>query len=201
MHTPEKKPEILLTCPVCKQPGFTLKGLGAHRCKAQAREKLSLKNIQQAVRDAHPIQVVKTETDPERIFHCKQCGKPGGVLRWNEDGGPICQECRAISAPPVLSPAIDTIITAIIAERLRQEDLKAQGQLPFTCMDRDADEGIKLAVLVEEVGEVAKEVQERYAFRDEEDGESARRLYTELIQVAAVAAAWAEAIAEDLTED
>ena len=180
MHTPEKKPETLYICPVCKQQGFTLKGLGAHRCKAQGREKLSLQAIQQAVRAAHPIQSVESSGL--------------GVHPYFAAPAP-----SVASRETILSPAIDTVITAIVAERLRQECLWKDGKIPFTCAHAIHDAG-KLAVLVEEVGEVAKEVQMDY-LKVEKDEAYSQRLYTELIQVAAVAAAWAEAIAEDLTED
>ena len=110
MHTPEKKPEILLTCPVCKQPGFTLEGLGAHRCKAQAREKLSLKNIQLAIRAASGLGVPPSGGSPSTAqpkaapgIACKMCGLVAGDLWTAPEGGLICTSCK--DAHPCFAPS------------------------------------------------------------------------------------------------
>jgi len=73
-------------------------------------------------------------------------------------------------------------------ERLRQDDLISAGKIPWNCSDPDAPDGYKLAVLTEELGEVARAILEGSNLREE------------LIQVAAVAVAWAEAIPPDLEE-
>ena len=79
------------------------------------------------------------------------------------------------------------MIGDVLRERQRQEDLHA----PRTCANPDMPDGDKLAVLTEEVGEVAKALCER----DEYDtGLFAKALRDELIHVAAVAVAWAEAL-------
>lgn len=83
--------------------------------------------------------------------------------------------------------ATRTVLRKIIAERKRQEKLCRDGKFSFTCASPDISEMAKLPILVEEVGEVAKEVTE---------AESLYRLQTELIQVAAVAVAWASALQE-----
>ncbi|MEN9842169.1 MAG: hypothetical protein RL376_1969 [Verrucomicrobiota bacterium] len=44
--------EILLTCPHCKQPGFTARGLTAHWCKALGSRRLSLADRQAAAQSA-----------------------------------------------------------------------------------------------------------------------------------------------------
>ena len=72
----------------------------------------------------------------------------------------------------------------VAAERLRQEGLKASGRFDATCADNTLSAGQKLAILVEEVGEVARAICDR-------DPEHMRE---ELVQVAAVAVAWVEAL-------
>ena len=76
------------------------------------------------------------------------------------------------------------VLIDVAAERLRQEGLKASGKFPATCADPIPD-GAKLAILMEEVGEVARAINDRQS-RDE--------LRAELVQVAAVAVAWLEAM-------
>lgn len=76
------------------------------------------------------------------------------------------------------------VLDAISQERKRQDELKQAGKFTHTCAD-DIDNGRKLAILTEELGEVAR------AMCDKEPKE---RLREELIQVAAVATAWAEAL-------
>jgi NTP pyrophosphatase (non-canonical NTP hydrolase) len=78
--------------------------------------------------------------------------------------------------------AQDRAIRSIRAERERQERLKAQGKFAHTAADVDLPCQMKLKILVEEVGEVARALC---------DGTNLRE---ELVQVAAVALAWAEAL-------
>lgn len=73
----------------------------------------------------------------------------------------------------------------ILAERERQEELKADGKFSFTCADDQLTDFQKLSILTEEVGEVARECNE---------GISSNNLRNELAQVAAVALAWMEAL-------
>jgi len=75
-----------------------------------------------------------------------------------------------------------TVIEMVEAERRRQEDLWVNGRLEWIASVRDCPNELRLAALVEEVGEVAK------AFHDGED------VRTELVHVAAVAVAWLEGI-------
>lgn len=70
-------------------------------------------------------------------------------------------------------------------ERLRQDELVRTEKISWGCCDPTAPEGIKLAVLTEEVGEVARAILEN---------DDPTHLREELIQVAAVAVAWAESI-------
>ncbi len=67
-------------------------------------------------------------------------------------------------------------------ERLRQQMLVELGRIPFHCAMPDISGEAKLAVLVEEVGEVARALNDR------------TELVEELIQVAAVALAWIESL-------
>ena len=86
------------------------------------------------------------------------------------------------------------VLHAIVAERDRQESLKAAGKFMFTCADEAMTDGECLAVIVEEIGEVAHEVNEVIGRRLTQGAREAyrARLRTELIQVAAVATAWVE---------
>lgn len=70
------------------------------------------------------------------------------------------------------------VLSEVYKERVRQEDLKASGRFAYTCADTECTDGQALAILVEEVGEVARAMCEGKGLRDE------------LIQVAAVAVAW-----------
>ena len=80
-------------------------------------------------------------------------------------------------------------------ERLRQEQLKAEGRFKHTCADPEMNHVECLAVLVEEVGEVARAALELGGLvsdKHRDKVECELDLYKELIQVAAVAVAWAE---------
>jgi NTP pyrophosphatase (non-canonical NTP hydrolase) len=81
--------------------------------------------------------------------------------------------------------AQDRAIAAIRVERMRQERLKAAGKFHHTAADVDLPCVLKLPILVEEVGEVARALC---------DGTNLRE---ELIQVAAVALAWLEGLEAD----
>lgn len=74
----------------------------------------------------------------------------------------------------------------IMHERLRQEQLKAEGRFDFTCADNIAD-GDKLVILTEEIGEVARAIHQN---------QPTEELYDELIQNAAISLAWAESLVE-----
>lgn len=82
-------------------------------------------------------------------------------------------------------PNTKQVLGEVIAERWRQFQLiNSAPEDRWDCADPTVEDDRKLAVLTEEVGEVAKAILESKP--DE--------LRTELIQVAAVAAAWAEAM-------
>lgn len=85
------------------------------------------------------------------------------------------------------------IYAAIDVERARQERLKAEGRFDFTCADPALGHLAACAVLTEEVGEVARAVMGREGLV--RDGGDLRK---ELVQVAAVAIAWLEALGDGL---
>jgi NTP pyrophosphatase (non-canonical NTP hydrolase) len=77
----------------------------------------------------------------------------------------------------------------VFEERLRQNELWGHQR---------HNQGIWLAILVEEVGEVAQAMQEGMVSQKETDSDN---LYKELIQVAAVASAIAEQVLEERERD
>lgn len=85
----------------------------------------------------------------------------------------------------MIASALDVVLVSVELERQRQDNLLEQGVIPWNLTDPLVAPGAKLGVLMEELGEVAKEVNE--------DGDE-KALYTELVQVAACAVAWAEAL-------
>jgi hypothetical protein len=94
---------------------------------------------------------------------------------------------RAVISAPAKSAEerLDRVIDAVAAERERQEQKHGRN----TCASPSVPNGFKLSVLMEEVGEVAQALQ-----RGVLDTKGREHLRTELIQVAAVAVAWAESL-------
>jgi NTP pyrophosphatase (non-canonical NTP hydrolase) len=89
--------------------------------------------------------------------------------------------------------AMTKAIRGIVAERDRQDQLKADGRFRFTCADDEMSNVERLACLMEEVGEVAQEVltqKGRRLARDAVGTEEALR--AEITQVAAICVAWLE---------
>lgn len=90
---------------------------------------------------------------------------------------------------------LDKVFSDIEVERERQEALCADardGGLDWTsCADPRSTDEVRLAVLSEEFGEVAKEINEARAVGTGSPCTSTE-LRSELIQLAAVACAWAE---------
>lgn len=85
-------------------------------------------------------------------------------------------------------------LEAALDERNRQDHLRDEGRFDFTCAD---DPGLaateKLAVLMEEVGEVAREVLNGAELvHDGEPDQS--KLRAEVTQVCAIALAWLESL-------
>lgn len=90
-----------------------------------------------------------------------------------------------------MSCSLTTDVLALVhAERERQEELQRTGAFAFTCAASDIYDNSKLAVLVEEVGEVARVLCE--AVNNDELDEV--KLREELVQVAAVAVSWVESL-------
>jgi hypothetical protein len=91
-----------------------------------------------------------------------------------------------------------SILQEIKHERDRQEQLLRAGRFSYTCANPDIPVGGKLCVLAEEFGEVSKLACKLYDPQPG-DNESALELEMrkELIQLAAVAVAWIEAIDSD----
>lgn len=80
-------------------------------------------------------------------------------------------------------------LSAIVKERERQEQLKRWGEFKHTCADNEMSNGQRLAVLMEEIGEVARVLCEQDTSETPERWEQLR---AELTQVAAVCVAWLE---------
>lgn len=89
-------------------------------------------------------------------------------------------------------------VLRVLVERDRQErkcaEKRAEGLTWMTCASPAMPDGEKLAVLMEEVGEVARELCDARA----ENRPPSSNLFVEVVQVAAVALAWAESL---LTEE
>jgi len=90
------------------------------------------------------------------------------------------------------------ILEDVRDERCRQEALRAQGKFPATCAtvgENEMSDDRCMTVLGEEVGEVAKELNERdIALGKLHPMRPINKLRAELIQVAAVTVAWVERI-------
>lgn len=80
------------------------------------------------------------------------------------------------------------VLNEVELERDRQEQLFRAGKFPKRVCDPGSGNEYALRVLMEEVGECAKAINEQ---------EPNARLREEVIQVAAVAVAWAEALSYD----
>lgn len=107
---------------------------------------------------------------------------------------------------------MDSILDAIVDERRLQERLKAAGKFRHTAADAEVSNPVCLTILVEEVGEVARLVNDNPSLRypvlpgrtpilhDYPTGDILDRLRSELIQVAAVAVAWIEKVDNEIRE-
>ena len=76
-------------------------------------------------------------------------------------------------------------LEAVIKERKRQDRLLSEGRLNHLASEPLCPDVLRLAALMEEVGEVARAVH---------DGPAGGDLRAELIQVAAVAVGWVEGL-------
>lgn len=84
----------------------------------------------------------------------------------------------------------ESVLQAVRDERRRQEHFLASGKFSWTLASPMIAHARKFPVLVEEVGEVAVELQAKTLRPD--------RLHAELIQVAALAVAWCEALQAEM---
>lgn len=82
----------------------------------------------------------------------------------------------------------DRALALVAQERDRQRRLIESGRIPWDCSARDVPDEAKVAVLGEEFGEVCRAVLE---------GHPPHVLRQELVQVAAVAVACVEALADE----
>jgi|SRR5665213_753504 len=79
----------------------------------------------------------------------------------------------------------------VYIERGRQAQLKAEGRFRYTLADREMPELAKLACIIEEVGEVGRDVLASEGLVTDGDT-SLVALHKELCQVAALSVAWME---------
>lgn len=86
---------------------------------------------------------------------------------------------------------LEHVLTLIGSERKRQLVLKAQGRFEYTASDDGITDAQRLAMIVEEVGEVARNVLARDGMVTDGDASDAE-LRKELCQVAALCASWME---------
>lgn len=101
----------------------------------------------------------------------------------------------ADSDTSVIQAARETILRDIHRERLRQDQLKAEGRFAYTCADPEMTHSERLTVLGEEFGETCHEVNEGIGANRKVN---LMKLRKELIQVAAVAMAWIESVEREI---
>lgn len=92
-----------------------------------------------------------------------------------------------------------SVLSLVIQERARQEQLKKDGKFKHTCADVELGNHECLTILTEEVGEVARAIMEYEA--QEGDDEEYQHIIDELVQVAAVAIATVEGLYESERQD
>jgi hypothetical protein len=92
------------------------------------------------------------------------------------------------------TPAMMDVFALIAAERTRQRELFAANKITFDVAAPLPDVNRKLRVVVEEIGEVAQEIDHLEQLKPNSKAAAAvrARLRTELVQVAAVCVAWLE---------
>jgi NTP pyrophosphatase (non-canonical NTP hydrolase) len=87
------------------------------------------------------------------------------------------------------------VVRDVKAEMVRQAQLKREGRFKHTPRDTDIPDTLKLAMLLEECGEVSRATLARAKVVQETEQDHS--LKKELVQVAAIAIAWAEALGEE----
>jgi len=89
----------------------------------------------------------------------------------------------------------DVILSDIVKERIRQNELKSAGRFKYTCADIEMTDADCLPVLVEEVGELSRALLESGKLANEKSFDlHGKDMRKELVQVAAIAVAWIERI-------
>lgn len=125
----------------------------------------------------------------------KKCEPETQALTWNN-----LKFCLANLAAFLLlwitakEPDYRNGLAAIRMERIRQKTLFLAGKIPFDCSSNTTDNRRKFRALFEEAGEVAKEIGRVEMMPTNEHAK--HDLAAELVQTAAVAFAWLEAIEE-----
>lgn len=91
------------------------------------------------------------------------------------------------------------VLDTVAAERARQESDKRRGARSLSCAERDVSSAAKLPVLVNALGSAAGEIIDLLDSRLPEGTRPyiQRRLREDLIEIAAVAVAWAESLTEE----
>jgi hypothetical protein len=86
------------------------------------------------------------------------------------------------------------VMQQVLLERHNQDEMRDKGRFRYTCADDGLSDGDRLAILTEELGEVARAMQgqEHRRLSLHEPVTSPSELRRELVQVAAIAIAWAE---------
>ena len=79
------------------------------------------------------------------------------------------------------------VYSRIEGERQRQLTLKAEGRFTNVCSDPELSDSERYLILMEEVGELARAINEEEGLANDKHG---AKVFTELNQVAAVAASW-----------
>jgi hypothetical protein len=108
----------------------------------------------------------------------------------NNEKPASCVKCSRAQDHPTHD--IRTIILARIGEeRARAIRLKEQGRFEYTIADDGVSDGMRLAMIAEEVGEVARNIMAREGIVTDGSAEDSE-LFKELCQVAALSAGWME---------
>jgi len=89
------------------------------------------------------------------------------------------------------SPAMLDVFGLIAVERLRVRRLQAVGKYKFSTNSPTVSNGLKLAIVMEEIGEVAREIYEMHD-KDDFTPQAKNRLRKELVQAAGTLVAWLE---------
>lgn len=86
---------------------------------------------------------------------------------------------------------LERVLILVGSERKRQLLMQQQGRFKYTLSDEGMTDAERLACIVEEVGEIGRNVLARASLVSDGD-ESPKALRMELCQVAALAVAWME---------